>query len=194
MSRKGKDNPNWRGGRITSSHGYVLIRVGKEHHLADIRGYAYEHRLVAERKLGRRLKQGELVHHLNDDRMDNQPENLSIVDGNAEHYVHYRNRQDLRLPGEANSVIKCECGCGETFEKFDANGRPRRYVSGHNLRLAPTQLEILEVLGCGGLHRDQIASLCGKSVGSVATALSKLKQKGCVIQIGCGVWALREAI
>lgn len=37
----GASNPNWKGGRTIASNGYVLIKVGKEHHLADVRGYAY---------------------------------------------------------------------------------------------------------------------------------------------------------
>lgn len=42
----GPDNPNWRGGRSVASNGYMLVRAGVGHHLADVRGYAYEHRLV----------------------------------------------------------------------------------------------------------------------------------------------------
>lgn len=50
---------NWQGG-TTTDQGYMLIYVGKHHHLADVRGYAYEHRLVAEQMLGRRLEPGAL--------------------------------------------------------------------------------------------------------------------------------------
>lgn len=53
--QRGSLNANWRGGRSIASNGYVLIRVGTGHHLADVRGYAYEHRVVAENSLGRRL-------------------------------------------------------------------------------------------------------------------------------------------
>ena len=194
MTKSGKDNPNWQGGRSVTSHGYVLIRVGKDHHLADCRGYAYEHRLVAEKKLGRRLRPGEIIHHLNDDRTDNRPENIQVVNGNAEHYVYHRKRQDLRLPGEVNPILKCKCGCGQIFKKFDLTGRPRQYVSGHNPQPAPTQSEILRILERGGLHRNQIARLCEKPIGSIATALRKLKGKGFVFQVGRGVWALRKEI
>lgn len=58
-----KRNHNYKGGSI-ASNGYKLIFVGKQHHLADIRGYAYEHRINAEKKIGRRLRPGEQVHHL----------------------------------------------------------------------------------------------------------------------------------
>lgn len=192
MTKSGRDNPNWRGGRSITSHGYVLIRVGKDHHLADVRGYAYEHRLVAEQKLGRRLKPGELIHHQNGDKADNCPKNIVIVGGNAEHYVYHRKRQDLRLPRESNPTVKCKCGCGKVFEKFDASNRPRQYISGHNPHPAPTQTEILRILERGGMHRNQIARLCERPIGSIATALGKLKRKGSVVQIGRGVWALRE--
>jgi hypothetical protein len=33
----GARNPNWKGGRLVASNGYVLVRVGVGHHLADVR-------------------------------------------------------------------------------------------------------------------------------------------------------------
>lgn len=64
----GAKNGIWKGGRSVASNGYVLVRVGVEHHLADVRGYAYEHRLVAEEKIGRRLRDDEHVHHVDGDK------------------------------------------------------------------------------------------------------------------------------
>jgi RNase P subunit RPR2 len=40
----------------------------------------------------------------------------------------------LRMPGEPNWSTSCRCGCGQTFARFDRSGRPRDYLSGHNLR------------------------------------------------------------
>ena len=129
----GPANPAWKGGRSIASNGYVLIRVGRDHHLADVRGYAYEHRVVAEEKLGRRLEPGEQVHHINGDRADSRPENLEVM-SQPEHAVEHRTlRFDLRMPGEPNPTVECECGCGTSFLRFDDDGRPRRFVSGHNM-------------------------------------------------------------
>lgn len=131
----GNSHPKWKGGRVVASNGYVLIRVGTAHHLADVRGYAYEHRLVAETMIGRRLIGGEEVHHINGDRADNSPENIEIKESRAHHKMNHRkNGSGRRSPRELNSEIECMCGCGETFLKYDKWGRPRRFVSGHNMK------------------------------------------------------------
>ena len=128
-------NLNWKGGRTIASNGYMLIKVDNDHHLADIRGYAYEHRIIAEQKLGRKLRPGEQVHHVNGIKIDNQEENIEVVQSVRHHRVKHRkaNGKKLRFPGEDNPIICCECGCGIIFLKYDTNGRPRRFISGHNL-------------------------------------------------------------
>lgn len=126
-------NPNWRGGKIVASNGYVLVRVGVDHHLADVRGYAYEHRIVAEAKIGRRLLPGEVVHHIDGDKQNNLPSNLEVHASIADHLAEHRKPGcDRRLPGENNPLIQCACGCGMSFHRYDNYGRPRRFASGHN--------------------------------------------------------------
>ncbi len=130
----GSRNPNWKGGRSVASNGYVLVRVGVGHRLADVRGYAYEHRLAAEAKLGRPLAPTEQVHHVDGNKQNNVPDNLEVVTPAEHRATHRRHARGLRLPGEPNPTVPCACGCGETFARFDPSGRPRRFVSGHNAR------------------------------------------------------------
>jgi hypothetical protein len=132
---KGPGNNFWKGGKTTEPRGYVLVKVGVGHHLADVRGYAYEHRLVAEEKLGRRLLPGEIAHHDDENKSNNRTDNIEPVASRAHHAaLHRRVGLNNRLPGEVNVSVLCECGCGVSLLKFDKQGRPRRFVSGHNSR------------------------------------------------------------
>jgi len=120
------------GKKHISQHGYVKVYIGRKHPWSDSKGYAYEHRLVAAKILGRWPKRNEIIHHINGDKVDNRRENIKITHGNHGHYLHHRKNHRLRNPGEPNITVSCECGCGNTFRKYDQVGRPRRFVSGHN--------------------------------------------------------------
>ena len=131
---KGDNHVRWKGGRRLATNGYVLIHVGRSHHLCMRNGYAYEHRVVAERMLGRKLNKGERPHHKNEDKTDNRPENLEIVASEGEHRLWHRKNHGMRRPGEDNVNIQCSCGCGKQLLMYDDSGRPRRFIWGHNMR------------------------------------------------------------
>lgn len=186
--RIGKENPNWKGGKLVASNGYVIVRVGKDHHLSDIRGYAYEHRIVAESKLGRRLEDGEQIHHINGNRSDNRPENIEVCQDAAHHLVKHRKASSrLRLIGEENPVIQCNCGCGQWFNKYDNSGRPRLFISGHNTEPREPQKRFLDaVLEPASIL--EISARTGQSPAAVKVMASKLVQEGKLKRIARGIY------
>lgn len=63
------------------------------------------HRQVAEQMLGRKLKPGEVVHHINRDKRDNRPENLMIFESQAEHARWHKDHDGEEvMPDEVHST------------------------------------------------------------------------------------------
>lgn len=48
------------------------------------------HRVIAEEAIGRKLKDGEVVHHIDGDRSNNDPSNLEVMT-HREHCRHHAN-------------------------------------------------------------------------------------------------------
>ena len=187
MSEKSKIQ--WRAcGKSIASNGYMLVRVGKGHHLADVRGYAYEHRLVAEEKLGRRLVKGEIPHHINGIKSDNRPENLEVTKSIAHHMIHHRKANSNRkLVDETNPLIQCGCGCGESFNKFDGSGRPRKFITGHNPPDDSKQQAFIAACGSGS-SLTEIAGRTGQTTIAVKVMASNLVRAGKLQRKGRGIY------
>jgi len=86
---RGEKSHIWKGGRIKTSLGYILIYAPNHPHPNTPKGYVYEHRLVMEKVLGRCLKKDEFVHHLNHIPDDNRPGNLQMTNPHS----HQRNHR-----------------------------------------------------------------------------------------------------
>lgn len=101
QSKKGDQSPNWKGGRQLSSHGYVVVWTPE--------GRQYEHIVVAENAIGRKLKyisaghpDNEVVHHINGDKLNNGNNNLLVCTHSYHTELHHR----LELSSEWPEFVK----------------------------------------------------------------------------------------
>ena len=89
-------------GRRPHNHGhrsagrYVRVEC-PDHPAASADGFTYEHRIVAEAWLGRYLRTGEVVHHRDGNKSNNDPCNLFVFPSQSEHMsMHQAKRRILR--------------------------------------------------------------------------------------------------
>lgn len=85
---RGPNSPNWKGGR-TWSGGYFKI-YAPDHPNAAKDGYIGEHVLVVAGKIGRSLRPGECVHHVDGDPTNNDPANLVVLTASEHTTLHHK--------------------------------------------------------------------------------------------------------
>ena len=67
-----------------------------EHPNAMKSGYVGKHRLVLENKLGRFLKNNEVAHHVNENKLDNSPENIELMSFSEHSRLHAKEKWEER--------------------------------------------------------------------------------------------------
>lgn len=98
IKNNGVNNPAWKGGRVITPNGYVLIH--KPSHPFARKNYVFEHRFIAEIQLGRFLKPNEQIHHINKIKNDNRIENLMVFASRRSH-VKFEFRKEV----DPNEII-----------------------------------------------------------------------------------------
>jgi hypothetical protein len=73
-------------------NGYVVIYMPshpKAMKSKNWNGYVYEHIVVAEKDIGRSIRDDEEVHHLDFNRLNNSPENLLVLTSSSHKKLHH---------------------------------------------------------------------------------------------------------
>lgn len=93
--------PSYKGGHTTLYGSYVW-EFSPGHHLQNNWGWVAQHRLVGEDLLGRLLKKGEHVHHIDGNKINNNLSNLQVISVRDHRKLHYQ------LPGWNKAPITRE--------------------------------------------------------------------------------------
>lgn len=68
-------------GTGTINYGYLFVK-----HKGKV---TPQHRVIMENIIGRTLKNSEIVHHINENKLDNRPENLQIMSKSEHQRIHH---------------------------------------------------------------------------------------------------------
>jgi hypothetical protein len=97
--------------------GYVQV-FAPGHPRASL-GFVLEHVLVVERVLGRSLPPDAVIHHVDQDRGNNLPSNLAVLENHAEHRALHVRLTVLRAGGDPwTQRVCCSCKHPKAFDEF----------------------------------------------------------------------------
>lgn len=93
-ARTGEGNPRFHGKPTVDKDGYVRIWMPEHPRAHATTGRVYEHILVAEKKYGRPITTDEHIHHIDENKQNNAPDNLELL-SQLEHNRKHDPRRNL---------------------------------------------------------------------------------------------------
>lgn len=104
-----RNKPAADGHTFINSRGYRVVKING--------CWEYVHRVEMARVLGRQLLPDEVVHHINGDKLDNDPRNLEVTTARLHSQHHNRIHAYVKV---------CEA-CGREYEPLPGNRKRQRY-------------------------------------------------------------------
>lgn len=116
----GDKSPNWKGGRYISHDGYRMVKVADRFDCTTPwKSYKREHTHVMEQSLGRLIKKGEIVHHIDCNKLNNDLNNLWLSNQKLHRAAHTSlEKLGLALFIKGFVVFNREKGVYEFTEEF----------------------------------------------------------------------------
>ena len=119
-----KQRYNYKGGYINKS-GYRMI------YSKHVKHYVFEHRIILEKKLARKLLKNEICHHKNHIKLDNRPENLEVMT-RREHVIKHNGARGTCSFKECNRKHFGRSYCSLHYMRFIKHGDPNKVLRIHS--------------------------------------------------------------
>lgn len=94
FTKLGINTDRFHKGYSKKANGYILIRK-PDHPNCDSKGYVLLHRLIVEEHIKRYLTKGEVIHHIDFNKDNNDISNLQILNASEHAYIHSRKERKV---------------------------------------------------------------------------------------------------
>lgn len=110
-------------------------------------GWVYEHRIVAEKELGRPLRKEEEVHHLDLDPLNNRPSNLLVLEAKQHMKLHAWMRRNVIVPLDIPQNKQRNClVCNKQIHYMNRYCGPECSAIGRQVVPRPTRQQLIDEL------------------------------------------------